>query len=141
MFGNYQTSTYDPTSNYGSDVLGNLPKRPTPTITHLPPRILKKTLPPQYKTVTLKAKVIRTRLPPIGPSNNVPQSIPQSFPPSFPSSFSQSFPQSIPESIPESLPPSIPQDYSSSTLNYYPYYEEITIYPPVPEEEYNNNNY
>ena len=110
-----------------------MPKRPTPTITHLPLRILKKTLPPQYKTVTLKAKVIRTRLPPIGPSNNVPQS----FPPSFPSSF----PQSIPESIPESLPPSIPQDYSSSTLNYYPYYEEITIYPPVPEEEYNNNNY
>jgi hypothetical protein len=39
----------------------------TPQLKTLQPRIVKNELPPQYKQVTLPAKVITTRLPPIGP--------------------------------------------------------------------------
>ena len=44
-------------------IIGN----PTPTVRTLPAKVLKTTLPPQYKTNTLPPKVIRVNLPPIGP--------------------------------------------------------------------------
>lgn len=39
----------------------------TPTVRTLQPRVVRNNLAPQYKTVTLPAKVVTTRLPPIGP--------------------------------------------------------------------------
>ena len=39
----------------------------TPTLKTLKPRIIRKELPPQYKTRQLPAKVVTQRLPPIGP--------------------------------------------------------------------------
>lgn len=39
----------------------------TPTVKTLPPRIVRNQLPPQHKQVMLPAKVVQTRLPPLGP--------------------------------------------------------------------------
>ena len=40
---------------------------PTPTLRTLAPKIVRNQLPPKYNTVTLPAKVVSTRLPPLGP--------------------------------------------------------------------------
>ena len=65
---NVQTSVVPTTSlggGYGGapQVIGN----PTPTVKTLPPRVVKTTLPPQYKTRTLPPRVVRVNLPPVGP--------------------------------------------------------------------------
>ena len=49
-------------SPLNSQVIGN----PTPTVRTLPPKVVRTTLPPQYKTQTLPPKVVRVNLPPIG---------------------------------------------------------------------------
>ena len=43
------------------------PQTTTPMLKTLTPRVLRNELPPKYKQVTLPAKVVTTRLPPIGP--------------------------------------------------------------------------
>ena len=74
----YQTQSYQPpveTQVVQSqfDPNANLQEAPeygnttTPQLKTLTPRIVKNTLPPQYKQVVLPAKVVTTRLPPIGP--------------------------------------------------------------------------
>ena len=63
---NVQTSVVPTTSFAGAgapQIIGN----PTPTVRTLPPRVVKTTLPPQYKTNTLPPKIVRVNLPPIGP--------------------------------------------------------------------------
>ena len=60
------TSVVPTASAYGApqpQVIGN----PTPTVRTLPPRVVKTTLPPQYKTHTLPPKIVRVNLPPVGP--------------------------------------------------------------------------
>ena len=74
----YQTQSYQPpveTQVVQSqlDLGANIQEAPefgsttTPQLKTLTPRVLKNTLPPQYKQVVLPAKVVTTRLPPIGP--------------------------------------------------------------------------
>ena len=74
----YQTQSYQPpveTQVVQSqfDLGANIHEAPefgsttTPQLKTLTPRVLKNTLPPQYKQVVLPAKVVTTRLPPIGP--------------------------------------------------------------------------
>lgn len=74
----YQTQSYQPpveTQVVQSqfDPSANLQEAPeygnttTPQLKTLTPRVLKNTLPPQYKQVVLPAKIVTTRLPPIGP--------------------------------------------------------------------------
>ena len=63
---NVQTSVVPTTGFPGMgapQVIGN----PTPTVKTLPPRVVKTTLPPQYKTRTLPPRVVRVNLPPVGP--------------------------------------------------------------------------
>ena len=63
---NVQTSVVPTTSFAGAgapQIIGN----PTPTVRTLPPKVVKTTLPPQYKTNTLPPKIVRVNLPPIGP--------------------------------------------------------------------------
>ena len=50
---------YEPAPSYGQTT--------TPQLKTLQPRIVRNQLPPQHKTVTLPAKIVTTRLPPIGP--------------------------------------------------------------------------
>lgn len=50
---------YEPAPSYGQTT--------TPQLKTLQPRIIRNQLPPQHKTVTLPAKIVTTRLPPIGP--------------------------------------------------------------------------
>ena len=47
-----------------------------PTVRHLPDKIEKKTLPPQYKTENLPPKIIKTRGKPIFPPNTAPTNLP-----------------------------------------------------------------
>ena len=73
----YQTQTYQaPVETVQSQFdpsTANLQEAPqygnttTPQLKTLQPRIVRNELPPQYKRVVLPAKVITTRLPPIGP--------------------------------------------------------------------------
>lgn len=74
----YQTQSYQPpveTQVVQSqfDPSANIQEAPeygnttTPQLKTLTPRVLKNTLPPQYKQVVLPAKIVTTRLPPIGP--------------------------------------------------------------------------
>lgn len=76
----YQTTSYQPqvqTTTYQTQVETEpqLPYEPapsygqttTPQLKTLEPRIIRNQLPPQHKTVTLPAKIVTTRLPPIGP--------------------------------------------------------------------------
>ena len=48
----------------------------TPTVQHLPDKIEKKTLPPQYKTENLPPKVVKTRAQPIFPPGQAPTALP-----------------------------------------------------------------
>ena len=57
-------SQFDPTGLQEAPQYGNTT---TPQLKTLQPRIVRNELPPQYKRVVLPAKVITTRLPPIGP--------------------------------------------------------------------------
>jgi hypothetical protein len=50
---------YEPAPSYGQTT--------TPQLKTLQPKIVRNQLPPQHKTVTLPAKIVTTRLPPIGP--------------------------------------------------------------------------
>ena len=43
-----------------------------PTVRTLPPKVVKTTLPPQYKTVNLPPKVVKTNLPPLYPPGMQP---------------------------------------------------------------------
>jgi len=43
---------------------------PTPTIRNLPPKFIRNQLPPQVRTVMLQPRIIRSHLPPIGPSES-----------------------------------------------------------------------
>ena len=70
----YQTQTYQaPVETQFDPSTANLQEAPqygnttTPQLKTLQPRIVRNELPPQYKRVVLPAKVITTRLPPIGP--------------------------------------------------------------------------
>lgn len=70
----YQTQTYQaPVETQYDPSTANLQEAPqygnttTPQLKTLQPRIVRNELPPQYKRVVLPAKVITTRLPPIGP--------------------------------------------------------------------------
>ena len=72
----YQTQSYHPEPVVEQQVfpqLENVTEAPefgsttTPQLRTLQPRIVRNELPPQYKRVVLPAKVITTRLPPIGP--------------------------------------------------------------------------
>ena len=70
----YQTTSYQPTveNQYIPDDPNTVPapqygQTQTPTLKTLQPRIIRNQLPPQHKTVTLPAKIVTTRLPPIGP--------------------------------------------------------------------------
>ena len=47
-----------------------------PTVRHLPDKIEKKTLPPQYKTENLPPKIVKTRGQPIFPPGVAPTSLP-----------------------------------------------------------------
>ena len=48
----------------------------TPTVQHLPDKIVKNTLPPQYKTENLPPKVVKTRAAPIFPPGVEPSPLP-----------------------------------------------------------------
>ena len=48
-----------------------------PTVRHLPDKIEKRTLPPQYKTENLPPKIVKTRGQPIFPPGVAPTSLPQ----------------------------------------------------------------
>ena len=72
----YQTQSYHPepvVEQQAFPQLENVTEAPefgsttTPQLRTLQPRIVRNELPPQYKRVVLPAKVITTRLPPIGP--------------------------------------------------------------------------
>ena len=76
----YQTTSYQPqvqTTTYQTQVETEpqLPYEPapsygqttTPQLKTLQPKVIRNQLPPQHKTVTLPAKIVTTRLPPIGP--------------------------------------------------------------------------
>ena len=75
----YQTTSYQPQveTTYQTQVEAEpqLPYEPapqygqttTPMLKTLQPKIVRNQLPPQHKTVTLPAKIVTTRLPPIGP--------------------------------------------------------------------------
>ena len=70
----YQTTSYQPSveNQYIPDDPNTVPapqygQTQTPTLKTLKPRIIRNQLPPQHKTVTLPAKIVTTRLPPIGP--------------------------------------------------------------------------
>ena len=70
----YQTQTYQaPVETQYDPSTANLQEAPqygnttTPQLKTLQPRVVRNELPPQYKRVVLPAKVITTRLPPIGP--------------------------------------------------------------------------
>ena len=69
------TSVVPTASAYGGQpqIIGN----PTPTVKTLPPRVVKTTLPPQYKTHTLPPKIVRVNLPPVGPVGGAPAGVPQ----------------------------------------------------------------
>ena len=43
-----------------------------PTVRTLPPKVVKTTLPPQYKTVNLPPKIVKTNLPPLYPPGMQP---------------------------------------------------------------------
>jgi hypothetical protein len=72
----YQTQSYHPepvVEQQAFPQLENVTEAPefgsttTPQLRTLQPRIVRNELPPQYKQVTLPAKIVTTRLPPIGP--------------------------------------------------------------------------
>ena len=70
----YQIESYQPPveTDYvpqGQNIVPapQLQQLPKPTVRTLQPKIVKNVLSPQYKTVTLPAKVVTQRLPPIGP--------------------------------------------------------------------------
>ena len=48
----------------------------TPTVQHLPDKIVKNTLPPQHKTENLPPKVVKTRVNPIFPPGVEPFALP-----------------------------------------------------------------
>ncbi len=48
----------------------------TPTVQHLPDKIVKNTLPPQHKTENLPPKVVKTRVAPIFPPGVEPVPLP-----------------------------------------------------------------
>ena len=48
----------------------------TPTVQHLPDKVVKNTLPPQYKTENLPPKVVKTRAAPIFPPGVEPSPLP-----------------------------------------------------------------
>ena len=55
---------------------GNIDLRSAqPTVRTLPPKIIKNTLPPQYKTVNLPPKIIKTNLQPLYPPGMQPGSV------------------------------------------------------------------
>ena len=56
-------ASYVPQPTAAPQIIGN----PTPTVRTLPAKVVKTTLPPQYKTNTLPPKVVRVNLPPVGP--------------------------------------------------------------------------
>ena len=64
---NVQTSIVPTTGFPGMGAQPQVIGNPTPTVKTLPPRVVKTTLPPQYKTRTLPPKVVRVNLPPVGP--------------------------------------------------------------------------
>ena len=47
-----------------------------PTVRHLPDKIEKNTLPPQYKTENLPPKIVKTRAQPIFPPGTAPTNLP-----------------------------------------------------------------
>ena len=57
-------SQFDPTGLQEAPEYGNTT---TPQLKTLQPRVVRNELPPQYKRVVLPAKIVTTRLPPIGP--------------------------------------------------------------------------
>ena len=48
----------------------------TPTVQHLPDKIVKTTLPPQHKTENLPPKIVKERRPPIFPPGQAPSALP-----------------------------------------------------------------
>ena len=48
----------------------------TPTVRRLPDKIVKNTLPPQYKTENLPPKIVKTRVAPIFPPGHAPTALP-----------------------------------------------------------------
>ena len=48
----------------------------TPTVQHLPDKIVKNTLPPQHKTENLPPKIVKSRRQPIFPPGQAPSTLP-----------------------------------------------------------------
>ena len=71
----YGAGQNDEPLNLGPNIFlakpGDLPpeafKSATPTVQHLPDKVVKNTLPPQYKTENLPPKYVKTRVAPIFP--------------------------------------------------------------------------
>ena len=63
------------------------PQTTTPMLKTLPPKVVRNQLTPKYNTVTLPAKVITTRLPPIGPPPTPELNIPMPPPPTTVTSY------------------------------------------------------
>ena len=78
------TTQVDEPLNLGPNIFlakpGDLPPEAfqsrTPTVQHLPDKIVKNTLPPQYKTENLPPKVVKTRAQPIFPPGQAPTALP-----------------------------------------------------------------
>ena len=74
-YANYGAGQNDEPLNLGPNIFlakpGDLPpeafKSATPTVQHLPDKIVKNTLPPQYKTENLPPKYVKTKVAPIFP--------------------------------------------------------------------------
>ena len=74
-YSNYGAAQNDEPLNLGPNIFlakpGDLPpeafKSATPTVQHLPDKIVKNTLPPQYKTENLPPKYVKTKVAPIFP--------------------------------------------------------------------------
>ncbi len=83
-YANYGAGQADEPLNLGPNIFlakpGDLPPEAfqsrTPTVQHLPDKIEKHTLPPQYKTENLPPKIIKSRGQPIFPPGQAPSTLP-----------------------------------------------------------------
>ena len=111
---------------------------PQPTVKTLPPKLIKNTLPPKFKTVTLKAKVVKSELPPIGPAATTPTTTPTFNTTATPvkSDVAQ---QPVTYTTIQKYPP-VPVTNTTTTTTTYPYPGPISsityIYPPTPVNDF-----
>ena len=123
-FYDFNDNVVPPTYSTSTVKVTGTPQGPRPTVKTLPPKIIKSTLPPKFKTVTLKAKVVK-----VGPAAATPTPTPTPITTSIPFKYEQPVTYTT---VTTSAPLPVPTNTSYSG----PVTSITYIYPPTPANDF-----